>query len=115
MSKIKNILILVIIGAILVFAYLLYIKNNTSGEADLVSSSNSTALNTTKEDVNSSISQDFLTLLLGVKGLKLDDTIFSDIAFTSLDGSHSIILTPDGTEGRVNPFAPLGTDVAVTN
>ena len=36
--------------------------------------------------------------------------LFSDVAFISLDGSHSINLTQDGTEGRTNPFAPLGSE-----
>ena len=56
--------------------------------------------------------QDFLSLLLNVKSIKLDSTIFDDPAFLSLYDS-SITLTPDGTEGRVNPFAPLGADVVV--
>ena len=53
---------------------------------------------------------DFLTLLLGVKNIKLEDAIFSDPAFQSLRDS-SIVLVPDGNEGRPNPFAPLGQDI----
>ena len=60
---------------------------------------------------SSATTQDFLTLLLSVKSISLDKdvAIFSDNAFIGLHDS-SIILVPDGTEGRVNPFAPLGTD-----
>ena len=51
-------------------------------------------------------------VLLNVKNIKLDDSIFSDIAFSNLRDS-SITLIPDGTEGRPNPFAPIGSDASV--
>lgn len=115
MSKIKNIIILVVVGTILVFVYFSYIKRDSAEQAGLISSSLSPiAPNTVNAESGSSISQDFLTLLLGVRNIKLADSIFSDVAFTSLDSSHSITLTPDGTEGRANPFAPLGTDAPVS-
>ncbi len=114
MSKIKNIIVLVVVGAILVAVYFLYIKKDPSESANLISSSlDPTASNGVVGATITSISQDFLTLLLGVKDINLVDSIFADTAFTSLDGSHSILLTPDGTEGRLNPFAPLGTDATV--
>ncbi|MEK7539348.1 MAG: hypothetical protein AAB595_01780 [Patescibacteria group bacterium] len=114
MPKLKNIIIFLTIGAVFVFIYFFYIKGSSSKDgAPLVSSSSgSPVANGTEGDVNSSITQDFLALLLNVKNIKLDDAIFSDNAFTSLHDS-SITLTPDGTEGRPNPFAPLGTDVVI--
>lgn len=117
MPKIKNIIIFLVIGAVFVFIYFFYIKKSPDDSATLISSSEtSSATEVLSANTNGSEdgTQDFLTLLLSVKNIKLDDTIFSDIAFKSLDGSHSITLTPDGTEGRPNPFAPLGTDTVVT-
>ena len=73
------------------------------------SSSVSPASATNIPDANSLIAKDFLNLLLNVKNIKLDDSIFADNAFNSLRDS-SIVLTPDGNEGRPNPFAPLGSE-----
>lgn len=112
MSKIKNILIFVAIGVVLVLVYIFFIKPAPE-QAGLVSSTPATALpgadgSTTTSGV-SIAAEDFLTLLLSVKNIKLDSSIFSDIAFNSLRDS-SIVLVPDGTEGRPNPFAQFGND-----
>ncbi len=113
MPKIKNIIIFTSIGAALVLIYVFFFRSS-SDTAPLVSSSNGAPLTATSAtngnpNQNSAIARDFLNLLLSVKNIKLDDTIFSDVAFTSLHDS-SITLTPDGTEGRPNPFAPIGVD-----
>ena len=60
----------------------------------------------------SPVGQDFLSLLLNVKNIKLDDSIFSDPAFINLHDS-SITLTPDAVVGRPNPFAQFGNDAVV--
>jgi len=118
MPKVKNIIIFLLVFAIIVAAYIFFFKkpSQDNGSA-LVSSTGSSAIATASPAGNmsaDSATQDFLNLLLSVKEIKLDDSIFSDIAFQSLDGSHSITLTPDGTEGRPNPFAPIGSDVVAT-
>ncbi|MEK7071418.1 MAG: hypothetical protein AAB943_00595 [Patescibacteria group bacterium] len=102
------------IALVLTLAYLFFIKGDEE-EAALVSSS-TTAVpeNTNNSNVNSSLAQDFLSLLLNITSLKLDDSIFSDPAFLTLHDS-SIILVPDGNEGRPNPFAPIGSDIIVTS
>lgn len=56
------------------------------------------------------VGQQFLTTLLSVNNIKLDDSIFSDPTFATLKDS-SITLVDDGTEGRPNPFSPIGTDI----
>ncbi len=116
MPKIKNIIIFLIIGVILVSVYLFYTKKTPSDSSALVSSSASSVVpNAVAGNTNDNVTQEFLTLLLSVNNIKLDDTIFSDVAFTHLDGSHGIALIPDGTEGRINPFAPLGADTVVVS
>ncbi len=114
MPKIKNIIIFLVIAAIFVFIYFYFIKKSPNDSATLVSTSSApVAKSASSGDVKISATKDFLTLLLSVKNIKLNDAIFSDVAFTSLDGSHSITLTPDGNEGRPNPFAPIGSDAAL--
>lgn len=117
MPKIKNIIIFLTIGAVLVFVYFYFIKGSSTDNDTLISSSATTGGTTASpntdaslKEENSAVAQEFLTLLLSVKSIKLDDAILSNKAFTGLHDS-SITLTPDGNEGRINPFAPLGNDV----
>lgn len=110
--KIKNILIFGGIGLVLVLVYVFFLKPAPSqpsltSTSDTTNSSATDATGNSTTDANSAITQDFLTLLLNVKSITLNDSIFSDPAFNSLQDS-SIILTPDGTQGRPNPFAPIG-------
>lgn len=113
MAKIKNIIIFIIIVVILIFIYIYFFKSKDP-EASLTSTSGNAVLPTTNtSDKNLSIGKDFLTVLLNVKNIKLDDSIFSDLAFSTLHDS-SILLVPDGTEGRPNPFAPIGSDITAT-
>lgn len=118
MPKIKNIIIFVAIGIVLTSVYVLLIKKNDAPSALVTTSATTTAPATATGTVtqtkditkNSQIAKDFLTLLLNVKSISLNDSIFSDIAFEHLKDS-SILLIQEGKEGRPNPFAPLGVDV----
>ena len=109
-SKIKNIIIFIVIATLIILAYVFLIKKSPE-EQNLISSlpaSNNIVLPTANVlDQNSLIAQDLLSVLLSVKSIKLDDTIFSDEAFINLKDS-SISLNPLGDEGRPNPFAPIG-------
>ena len=115
MPKIKNIIIFIVIAAIFVLIYIFFIKPGTSDTASLVSTSATSATGSTatsNPSPNPAVAQDFLNLLLNIQSIKLDVSIFSDNAFINISKHDtSIILTPDGTEGRPNPFAPLGADV----
>ena len=111
----RNIIIFVGIAAIFVAIYIFF-TGGSEPEDSLVSSSSSPTSSAAPDEQNTIVSseqnqiaQDFLSLLLNIKSIKLDDSIFSDDAFNSLRDS-SIVLVPDGNEGRPNPFAPLGTD-----
>jgi len=109
MPSIKNIIIFIAIGISMVLIYLFFIKG--SGEQSNLVPETTTLLSGTTSlvEVDNTFGQDFLALLLSVKNIKLDDSIFSNPAFTSLHDS-SILLIPDGNEGRANPFAPIGAD-----
>ncbi|MEI7709602.1 MAG: hypothetical protein WCI76_02715 [bacterium] len=111
MSKIRNILIFIAIGGGITLAYFYFFKPSSNDSASLVSSTPAPLGASATDAVSgSNVPQDFLNLLLSVKSIKLEDAIFADKAFQSLHDS-SITLVPDGTEGRVNPFAPLNSDV----
>ena len=107
--KIRNIVIFASIGTVLVLIYIFFIRQPSPPPTLISSSSNGVALDTSVLDQNSSVARDFLTLLLNVKNIKLNDAIFADNAFASLRDS-SIVITQDTVEGRPNPFAPFGTD-----
>ena len=112
--KIRNIVIFTSIAAALILIYIFFIRQPSAPTATLVSSTSTpTALDTGVAEQNSSVAREFLTLLLSVKSIKLNDAIFADNSFASLRDS-SIVLTPDATEGRPNPFAPFGTDIVST-
>jgi hypothetical protein len=114
--KIKNIIIFVAILLVLILAYVFFINKSPTDQSALVSSTSTPGVATTGNttiDQNSAIAQNFLSVLLNVKNINLDDSIFSNPAFMSLTDS-SIVLIPDGTQGRPNPFAPIGSDIVPT-
>lgn len=57
-----------------------------------------------------SADQDLISLLLQLKAITLDESIFSDQTFTGLE-DFSRELIPEAV-GRENPFAPLGSSQA---
>jgi len=105
--KIKNAIIFLSIAAVLILAYVFLIKKSPEGE-NLVSSSDRQS-NVNSPNIPTSLDKDFLPLLLSVKSIKLDDSIFSDSAFMVLVDSN-IVLIPEGNEGRFNPFAFFGVE-----
>ena len=119
MPKIRNILIFVAIAAALVLVYIFFVKPSldSQNQAGLVSStstnSSGVATTTTTTGTDSSVTGDFLSLLLNINTIKLDDGIFDDPAFNSLHDS-TITLIPDVTQGRTNPFAQFGSDSVST-
>jgi hypothetical protein len=111
--KIKNIIILVGVIIVLVLIYVFFIKKTPTPVA-LTSSSGAPLADTTTNGNNpaSTIGSDFVSVLLSVKNIKLDDSVFQNPAFLSLKDS-TIILVQDGNEGRPNPFAPIGSEATV--
>ena len=111
----KNIAIFVGVASIFVLIYFIFLRSPSDEGATLISSSNTSSaslLVTTTSSMDPVLANDFLSLLLSIKSIKLDDAIFANSAFISLHDS-SITLVPDGNEGRINPFAPIGTDIVV--
>jgi len=117
-SLIKKIIISAVIIVALVLVYIFFIKkapdpgNLTSSTSSPTGLAALSPTNTTGAQ-DATVDTEFLSILLSVKNIKLNDSIFSDKAFINLRDS-SIVLTPDGTEGRTNPFAPIGLDTTNT-
>ena len=110
MPSLKNIIIFLVIGALIVGGYIYLFPQNEEQDPLLTTPA---AIPTDPNIPSSSADQSFLMLLLGVRNVRLDDVIFSDPAFLSLRDS-SITLIQDGNEGRPNPFAPIGIDIETT-
>lgn len=117
MPKLKNILIFTSIAVIFAVVFYIFFVKSSPEEGNLVVSSpeetipvpiNSTGSLGFSED-KTAIAKDFLSLLLNVRNIKLSDALLSDPAFLNLRDS-SIVLVPDGNEGRPNPFAKFGND-----
>lgn len=108
--KTKNIIILVGVAVVLILIYIFFIKKGPAPDTSLTSSTG-TSIPSNDSTLNETLNIDtnFVSVLLNVKNLKLDSSIFTDPAFLALrDGS--ITLVQDGTQGRPNPFAPIGSE-----
>ncbi|MEO5635187.1 MAG: hypothetical protein ABIS26_01585 [Candidatus Paceibacterota bacterium] len=109
MPKIRNIIIFAAILIAIILIYVFFIKSPSDQPSLVTSTPTTNDVTVLPNTEDASVANDFLNLLLSVKSIKLDSSIFKDEAFRSLHDS-SIILVPDGTEGRPNPFAPFGND-----
>jgi hypothetical protein len=119
-KNIKNIIIFVIILIIVAVGYYLFFGKTSSLTGVAPSSSLQTSTGQVPIDSvidpnsmttidASQISQEFVNQLLNLQAIKLNDDIFSSLAFQSLQ-DFSIVLVQPGNEGRPNPFAPFGSD-----
>jgi hypothetical protein len=103
-KRIKNIIIIVVIIAVLGLGYNFFF--NAPAAPALVSTAGVAAV---PGQVENPIGQEFLTTLLNIRSIKLDDSIFANPAFLSLS-DFTTTLVPEGNEGRSNPFAPIGSE-----
>ena len=88
--------VLIVIGAFLVYQYFFA----PSTEAPLTTTNSLSA---------SGPDQDLIALLLELKSIRLDNTLFNDSVFKSMqDFSKELVQEP---QGRPNPFAPLGATI----
>lgn len=100
MKKYRFLIVGLSVFILLFVAYTLFFKRASSVPPDtLVTTSGG------RSEVDA-ITVDLLTLLLSLKTLDLDTTIFSDDRFKSLT-DFSVELIPQPV-GRSNPFLPLG-------
>lgn len=115
----KNILMLIAIIVIIGVVYFIFFGGKapvetvtTNGSLQSSSGAPVTGIvqNTPVSSVEASkIGQEFVNQLLNLQAIKLDDGVFSSLAFQSLE-DFTIVLVQPGNEGRPNPFAPFGSD-----
>ena len=108
--KIKNLIIFSVIFILLVVGYVVFFRG---GSQPALTTTTGTPLPSTTTTTGVNVGQEFLTTLLNLKNIQLDDSVFNDPAFSKLQ-DYTITLVPEGNEGRVNPFAPIGTDFSAT-
>lgn len=101
MNNKKNKVIIVITLLIAAFVVFVYFKNNS------IDSSGSSIVAEQKV-AEFAGAREILSLLNRMSTVKLDDSIFSDKSFISLNDTTVVLVSQP--VGRNNPFAPLGSD-----
>lgn len=123
--KLKSILIFVAVLVVVILVYVFVFQRPSSEDATLVpvgspvsggtGAQSSPAVSLLGEVPGDSVSREFLNLLLNIRGIRLDaEDVFSNPIFGSLM-DFTITLVQDSTEGRSNPFAPIGSDFQVSS
>ena len=113
MSKIKTIIVVVVILAIGFFAYSYFFVSNNDTSANLkdVSKSASAATDATGTTASSSkeINQNdqYVKQLIALRAISFNFDLFSDDAYKVLHAANTDI--PPEEKGRHNPFAPVET------
>lgn len=98
-KKYKNIIIVVVIVVVAAIAYTFFLDKTSD---DLLTSE-------VKGTEELALESDLLTILINLRSIKLDDSIFSNPAFISLrDFGQDIVPEP---VGRENPFAPVDINI----
>ena len=122
-SLIRNVIIIAVVLSLGYAGYKFFLApkpgetdalQTTTNDGNTTSGSASVAPNSLTASAGTPVGQDFLTLLLNVQSIKLDDTIFTSKAFTLLQDFNRPI-PPDTNPGRPNPFAALGIDGAAVS
>jgi hypothetical protein len=106
----RTIIILAVVAGIGIAGYSLFFKKDTGSSSGLVT----TAGQTRDDQAAGDVGKEFLSLLLGARSLKLDDSIFQSKAFLALQDFNRPI-PADDNPGRPNPFAPVGADSAAVS
>jgi len=100
-QNVKQTIIAVVIVIIAFFGFKAFFSDSQTADSTLVAESAATS-----QFVDG---QSILVLLNKLNSVVLDDTIYSDKVFTSLEDFEKPIA--DQVAGRPNPFLPIGVDV----
>ncbi|PIT91032.1 hypothetical protein COU17_02560 [Candidatus Kaiserbacteria bacterium CG10_big_fil_rev_8_21_14_0_10_49_17] len=101
-KKYKNILIVIAVVVVSFVAYSMFF----GGEGNQNQVLTSDAANGVGTSAQQEASRELLSLLLDLRAIQLDESIFDDPAFRALtDFGQDLVQEPTG---RRNPFAPLG-------
>jgi len=118
MSKtLKKIIIILVIFALVGVGASLFLggEGQTTNQLQSLGSGTTAAPLTQNATTNTSvadteeINREFISMLLNLQTINLNDDIFSEPAFQALV-DNTVRLNQPGNQGRPNPFAPIGTD-----
>ena len=98
-KKYKSAFIILIVAVLAFTAYSVFFAGGVRQDESLLTTNNAAV-------PEAAITSELISLLLEMKVLKLDNSLFSDKRFRSLT-DFSVTLTPQPI-GRSNPFLPLG-------
>ncbi len=111
----KTLLIILAVIAIAAAAYFVLGNSNQEPASGLVADSTnapvSSPINQSASTLTAEIGQEFIATLLSLQSINLDTTLFSNPAFVTLE-NRTLTFEDIQTNGRPNPFAPIGTDIA---
>ncbi len=110
-TVIRNIIILAVVVVLGVWGYSAFFKKDATAPSNGLVTTAGTPTVAEGGD-GGTVSSEFLALLLNIRSIKLDDSIFTSKAFMSLQ-DFSRPIPPDTNPGRQNPFAPIGSDVSI--
>jgi len=108
-QKIKTPVLIVVILALAFFLYAHFFTGQSTDTSNLASD-NATASST---ETTTPEEQQFLALLLKIQHITINQSIFSDPVFLSLQDDGLPIL--DQPQGRPNPFAPIGSGNSISS
>lgn len=108
----KGIIIFIAIAAIALIYKLFFGGDGASVPTGGLVSTVDVAQSSDAPLLESSVGSELLSTLLNLRTIKLNEQIFSNPSFTSLQ-DFTITLAGNTPQGRSNPFAPIGIDPAV--
>lgn len=125
-GALRKIILFVLIAAAVVVGYMMLSNGSLSfsssgGGSGLQSTTTGQNVNSVAQNAQNATSSSFsdpqaasnelLSVLLSLNAIELDDSVFANAAFTSLE-DFTITITAPQTTGRTNPFSPIGSGVA---
>ena len=108
MSKIKTIIIVVVVLAIGFFAYNYFFVSNddtSTGLKDVSETGNSPSTKTASSSKDLSQNDQYVKQLVALRGISFNFDLFNDDAYKILHAANTDI--PPEEKGRQNPFAPI--------
>lgn len=114
-SIIRNIIIGIVVIGLGFLGYKLFLSKKTAAPAGSLQTTSGIGTGVAPDPTGAQtagpggVGGDMLALLINVKSINLDDSLFTKKSFDLLQDFNRPI-PPDTNPGRQNPFAPLGTD-----
>ena len=105
--KVKNIIIFASIFILAIVAYAVFFgKKSSTPSLQTTAGAPAAAVSPV---AGNGVGKEFLATLLNLRNIRLDDSIFKNPSFTSLQ-DFELSLIQEANPGRQNPFLPLGVD-----